>query len=85
VDPLVHKDVRREGASALVPFPSDANAAIVKGLLDDPASWSVVIHEGDREREERVYSVREEATSVLKAWGYEVPRPVLREPIPAAA
>jgi hypothetical protein len=77
------KDVRREGASALVLFPSDANAAILMGLLDDPASWDFVIHEGAREREERVYSVREEATSVLKAWGYEVPRRVLREPIPA--
>jgi hypothetical protein len=79
------KDVRREGASALVLFPSDANAAVLKGLLDDPASWDIVIDEGAREREERVYSVREEAASVLKAWGYEVPRRVLREPIPADA
>jgi hypothetical protein len=77
------KDVRREGASAMELFPSDANAAILKGLLDDPASWDVLMHEGARDREERVYSVREEATSILEAWGYEVPPRVLREPVPA--
>jgi hypothetical protein len=44
------KDVRREGASALVFFPSDANAAILMGLLDDPASWNFVIQDGARER-----------------------------------
>jgi hypothetical protein len=42
-----------------------------------------VTQEGARQRKERVYSVREEAASVLKAWGDEVPRRVLREPMPA--
>jgi hypothetical protein len=79
------KDTRREGAAALVLFQSDANAAILKGLLDDSASWNVVFFEGARERRERVYSVREEADSVLKAWGYDVPSRVLREPIPVDA
>ena len=78
------RDVRREGASALVMFPSDANAAILKGLLDDPASWNIVINDGGRQRHERVYSVREETASVLKAWGYNVPPRVLREPMPDA-
>jgi hypothetical protein len=79
------KDVRREGASALALFPSDENAVMLRRLLDDPASWIFVSQEGARLRKERVYSVREAAASVLKAWGYEVPPRILREPMPVGA
>ncbi len=75
------KDLRRLGAAALVFFPSDANAEILRGLLDDPASWEHVIQEGVRLRRKRTYSVRWEASSVLQAWGYDVPRRPLQEPI----
>jgi hypothetical protein len=75
------KDLRRLGAAALVFFPSDANAEILRGLLDDPGSWNLVIQESVRLRKERAYWVREEASSVLRAWGHEVPRGVIREPI----
>jgi hypothetical protein len=77
------KDIRREGATALGFFRSDANVAILNGLLEDPGAWDHAMEEGGRiVRRVRVYSVREQAYSVLKAWGYDVPEPLLRQPIP---
>ena len=84
-NPLGRQGRASPGRSAMVLFASDANAAILKGLLDDFASRSLVIHEGGRESDERVYSIREEATYVLKARGCDVPRRVLRGPMPAEA
>lgn len=77
------KEFRRQGAAALVYFHSDANAAALKGLLDDPGVWIVhSLDAGRAERVERAYLVREEAYSVLKAWGYDTARPPRRGPLP---
>jgi hypothetical protein len=74
------QDFRLQGATALMSFRSDENATILRGLLDDPGSWDRAIQEGGRFTHTlRVRRVREEAYDVLRAWGYEVPRPVLRE------
>ena len=78
------KDLRREGAKALMFYRSDANASIFKGLLDDPNSWNATTQERGVEHHFRWYWVREEAYDVLVAWGYDVPRPVLKEDLPAA-
>lgn len=77
------RDFRRLGAANLMYFRSDTNVAILRGLLDDPGVSTVHFLDSRRaERIERVHVVREEAYSVLRAWGYEVPRPLPREPLP---
>ena len=74
------KELRREAPSALMFFQSDANVALLRGLLDDPGAWNVGVEEGGRiVRHERWYGVREEAYKLLRAWGIDVPRPVVRE------
>jgi hypothetical protein len=74
------KELRREGASALMFFRSDANVAVLQRLLDDPGAWSVAVQEGGRiVRHERWYAVREEAYRILRAWGNDVPRTIFRE------
>jgi hypothetical protein len=76
------KDTRVLGVSALVYFRSDENAEILRGLLNDPATWEQHLVSGAVERRERVFAVREEAYSVLDAWGYHVSHPVTRIPLP---
>ena len=77
------KDYRKVGAATLGHFHSDANVAILKRLLDDPGV-TIFTSQNTRgvERTEHVHEVREEAYSILKAWGYEVPGPVRKELVP---
>ncbi len=73
------KDLRQLGAANLVYFHTDANVAILRDLLDDPGTSDVQSLDDRRvERVERVHVVREEAHSILRAWGYDVPRPPTR-------
>ncbi len=75
-------DFREEGAIALLYFQSKANADLLKGLLDDPGFITLVKDKGGRAVDDtRIYRVRENAWQVLQAWGIDVPRPVIREPI----
>jgi hypothetical protein len=77
-------DYRTEGAKALLYFQSPANAELLKRLLNDPDFVTLVKEEKGRTvNEARIFEVREAAWQVLEAWGVEVPRPVIREPISA--
>jgi hypothetical protein len=69
--------LREAGVQALTQFKSEANAAILKRLLDDEASW-IELKDGS---EERVYYIREVAYKTLQDWKVPVPRPLLREPL----
>lgn len=72
--------LREEGAKALVHFKSEANAAILKTLLDDPACHYRTIEEGEWVAiRQRVYYVRKAAYTALEKWGVEVAKPVLCE------
>ena len=72
--------VRRAGVHALGEFKSRANAGILVGLLNDPASWN---ESGPDNVETRVYWVREDAWKVLQQWKVPLPpAPIIREPIP---
>jgi hypothetical protein len=77
------KELRREGAKALMFYRSDANASILKGLLADPDFWNANTEKRGVVHHFRWYWVREEAHGVLASWGYDVPRPVFREEQPA--
>jgi hypothetical protein len=73
--------VRRAGVQALGDFKSPANAAILAGLLRDPASWNEI--DADNNAETRVYWVREDAWTILQQWKVPLPpAPIMREPIP---
>ncbi len=71
--------IRLAGVQALGPFQSEANAAILKGMLADKASW--VEHKEDRDPGERVYYIRESAWKTLRKWKVSAPKPVLRIPL----
>ena len=75
---------RVTGAEALIYFRSDANAAALKSLLNDPYTREVERHQDRVVKRERVYQVRAAALAVLEAWGFEVPDVVIREPLPRA-
>ena len=77
------KELRREGAKALMFYRSDANASILKGLLADPNFWNATTEERGVVHHFRWYWVREEAYGVLDSWGYDLPRPVFKEDQPA--
>ena len=69
---------RSEAARALRYFPSEANIALAKTLLDD--STYGIFHPPDKNGiEERYYGVRAEAYQALKTWGVDVKQPVIRE------
>lgn len=75
--------LRREGVTALRPFKSDANIALLRPLLDDPASWRRTRYEGDLTIDlGREYYVRKAAYEVLREWGVAVAKPVIDEPPP---
>lgn len=76
-------ELRVLGAGALLYFRSDANAARLRRLLEDPYA---VRHQrvGREMRLERVYEVRRAAAMVLEAWTGELPQTVTVEPAPAA-
>ena len=73
--------LRREGVKALRPFKSDANIALLRPLLDDPALVGRMRQEKgvpiDLGRE---YHVRKAAYDVLRGWGVAVAKPVVEEP-----
>ena len=62
---------RHAGVQALGPFKSDANIAILKGMLDDQGSWV----------SGRVHYIREAAYETLQEWKVPVPKPELKEPL----
>ena len=64
---------RSEAADALGYFPSDANAARLRPLLDDPALSN------NRYGNANVYFVRQNAYRSLRRMGVEVPQPVLQK------
>lgn len=75
--------LRYEGAKALGQFRSNANIAVLKGLLEDPGFWIQYDPKGDRKNDRvRVYCVRMAAYAALQKWGIEVERPVVRELLP---
>lgn len=65
--------LRAEGVKALQDFPSEANEARLRALLDHPATA------GRSGSEQREYYVRKEAFRVLRAWLVPVERPVMIE------
>jgi hypothetical protein len=69
--------VRQAGVQALGQFKSEANAAILKSMLDDKA-WRV---EQKDDLKERVYHVREAAYKTLQEWEVSIAKPVLRKPL----
>jgi len=77
-----NKDLRWLGARAMIYFKSDKNAALLRTLLDDGATWSrgemlqlIGTHPQTGEPE---FLVRWEAWSVLDGWGYDAPKPIFR-------
>jgi len=77
-----NKDLRWLGARAMIYFKSDKNAALLRTLLDDGATWSrgemlqlIGTHPQTGEPE---FLVRWEAWSALDGWGYDVPKPSFR-------
>jgi hypothetical protein len=77
------QEFRVEGAKALLYFQSGGNIDRLRALLEDPASVLQSRDEGGRVVEEsRVYPVRAAAYEVLTAWGIDVPRPTISEPLP---
>jgi hypothetical protein len=75
------QDLRWLATRALVYFKSDENAAILKRLLADEATWErrEMLHlTGLSYPYEPEFLVRFEAWHVLSGWGYEFPRPEFR-------
>jgi hypothetical protein len=72
------KDLRWVAARAMVYFKSDENAAILRRMLDDDATWGrrEMLHmTGLSHPYEPELLVRWEAWHVLAGWGYDAPRP----------
>lgn len=77
-----NKDLRWLAARAAIYFKSDDNAAMLRKLLKDEATWSrremlQLIHPLDHEHDPE-YLVRWEAWHVLDGWGQDVPQPSFR-------
>jgi hypothetical protein len=72
---------RHEGVRALRYFKSRENIARLKPLLKDE-TWLIESRFDDRRDAKRVYYIREAAYEVLRQWGVEVGKPVLREDLP---
>jgi hypothetical protein len=77
-----NKDLRWLGARAMIYFKSDKNAALLRTLLDDGATWSrgevVQLIGSHPQTGEPEFLVRWEASSVLDGWGYDSPKPSFR-------
>jgi hypothetical protein len=71
--------LRQNGVLALAQFKSEANAALLKRLLNDEAQW--IEHRASDDHKERVYYIREAAYKALHEWKVPVPKPLLREPL----
>lgn len=70
---------RADAVGALKYFKSDENIRLMKSLLNDPATGINRSAEDNMGVEVRIYYIRESAYGALKAWGIDVPEPVLRE------
>jgi len=72
-------DFRWLAGRALIYFPSDRNAALLRTLLDDPATWSrremYQLMQPLYPEDNPEYLVRWEAWHVLAGWGQKVPKP----------
>lgn len=73
--------LRAEGIAALRYFKSKKNIALLKPLLNDPASM-IEHHRDDRSDVKRVYYIRKVGYETLGKWGVEVHKPLLEEPLP---
>jgi streptogramin lyase len=73
---------RAQGIRALRYFKSDANIALVKPFLEDPASLTWQLGYGPRTRY-RGFPMRGAAYEVLKEWSVAVTEPVVQETLPA--
>jgi hypothetical protein len=69
------------GLQALRFFKTDANIALVSGLLSDP-TFEVLNGPEDKSVEIREYRIRSQAYSLLKEWKVEVLQPIGREEVP---
>jgi hypothetical protein len=78
-----NQDQRWLAARAMIYFKSDENAAVLKKMLDDDATWGRkdMLHmmENLPYPHEPRYLVRWEAWHVLAGWGYDVPNPSFGE------
>jgi hypothetical protein len=73
-------DLRWLGARAMIYFKSDANAALLRGLLNDTATWDRremlrLLGSPLDHRDQPQHLVRWEAWQVLNGWGYDPPKP----------
>ena len=77
-----NKDLRWLGARAMIYFKSDKNAALLRTLLEDGATWSrgemLQLIGSHPQTGEPEFLVRWEAWSVLDGWGYDFPKPSFR-------
>jgi hypothetical protein len=77
-----NKDLRWLAARALIYFPTDRNAALLRTLLDDRATWSrremLPLIRPNYPEDEPELLVRWEAWNVLNGWGRAAPRPNFR-------
>ena len=76
--PAIDQALRPEAVAALQFFPSPANTALLRSLLNDPAS-TVQPAEFNLGLEVRTFPVRLEAYTVLKEWKIDVAEPVTKE------
>ena len=78
-----NKDRRWLAARAMIYFKSDKNAAILKTMLDDDATWPRIdmLHmlENLPYPHDPRHLVRWEAWHVLAGWGYDAPKPSFGE------
>ena len=67
---------------ALRYFRSDGNIARLRGMLDDPGWAMVAFAQDNRGVEVRSYGIRQGAYDILRSWGVDVERPVVRQEVP---
>jgi hypothetical protein len=72
--------LRAEAAKALRYFKSDENIALLRTLLDDPATIEGIHFDGEKQIDlGREYFVRKAAYETLRDWGVRVAEPILRD------
>jgi hypothetical protein len=76
-------DLRLGGVNALRHFKSEANAALLRGLLKDPTEVLKTVETGTGERPTvKEYPIRAKAYEILSTWGVRVPQPVVEVIVP---
>jgi hypothetical protein len=72
--------LRADAVKALRHFKSDENIALLKTLLNDPATIGGTQFDGEKQIDlGREYYIRKAAYEALRDWGVQVAEPVLRE------